>query len=430
MNGRPSAGKEAPSTMSEIEVAIVGSGPYALSLAAHLRAQGTSYRVFGPPMQFWRTMPPGLNLKSLGLATNISVPERGHTFPEWCRARGLEDHEPCSMESYAEYGMWMKDRFVPDLEPVEVTNVALAGHRRFEVTLASGERLHARNVVSATGLSGLAQTPGVLRNLDDLVSHTFDLRSFTRFAGKEVAVVGAGASAIEAAALVNEAGGRAQLLVRDAQATLNTRAPRDRPLLSRILNPDTVLGAGRKNWLLQTLPYGVYFIPERRRVRLVESYLPPTAPWWIRDRFEGKVAVHLRTTVAGAAPQAGRVRLRLRKDGAPERTVVVDHVIAGTGYALDVDRLSYLDGSLRARVRRVEKAPALSIHFESSVPGLYFLGPLTALCFGPVFRFVSGARFAAPALARRLTRLARETRPAPSRSSSTVPAARATRSSS
>jgi hypothetical protein len=374
--------------MNEVDVAIVGSGPYALSLAAHLHARRVRHRVFGPPMRFWRTMPPGLNLKSLAFATNIAVPERGHSFPEWCRERGLEDHEPCTMESYAEYGMWMRDRFVPHHEDVEVTRVAVAGERRFDVTLANGETLRARAVVSATGLSGLAYTPDVLAGLGpELGSHTFDLHSFTRFAGKEVAVIGAGASAIEAAALVHEAGGKAQLLVREAEATFNTRAPRDRSLLQRFLNPDTVLGAGRKNWLLQTLPYGVYFIPERRRVRLVNGYLPPTAPWWIRDRFEGNVEVHVRTVV-----------------GAPERSTLVDHVIAGTGYALDVDRMGYLDADLRRRVRRVDRAPALNLHFESSVPGLYFVGPVTAMSFGPVFRFVSGARFAAPAIARRLAR--------------------------
>jgi cation diffusion facilitator CzcD-associated flavoprotein CzcO len=386
--------------MNVVDVAIVGSGPYALSLAAHLRARGVRYRAFGPPMRFWHSMPPGLNLKSLAFATSIAVPERGHSFPEWCRARGLEDHEPCSMESYAEYGMWMRDRFVPDLEPVEVANVAVARRGGFEVTLATGERLRARNVVSATGLSGLAHTPEVLQGLRDLASHTFDLHDFTRFAGKEVAVMGAGASAIEAAALVHEAGGRAKLLVREAEATFNTRAAPDRPLIDRILNPDTVLGAGRKNWLLQTLPWGVFFIPERRRVRFVQNYLPPTAPWWIRDRFEGRVEVHVRTTVVGATVESGRVRLRLQRPGAPERTTRVDHVIAGTGYVLDADRLAYLDADLRRRLRRVDKAPALSLSFESSVPGLYFVGPLTALCFGPVFRFVSGARFAAPAIAR------------------------------
>jgi cation diffusion facilitator CzcD-associated flavoprotein CzcO len=386
-----------------IDVAVVGSGPYAISVAAHLRARGLDFRAFGPPMSFWRSMPPGLNLKSYAFATNISVPEDGHSFPEWCRARAREDHEPCSMESYAEYGMWMMQRFAPSLEPVAVANVAPAGGRGYDVTLANGERFRARNVVSATGLSGLAYTPDELRALPrELASHTFDLDRYTQFAGKEVAVVGAGASAIEASALVHEAGGRALLLVRSAEAQYNTRAARHRSLLERIRAPETVLGAGRKNWLLQQLPYGVYFIPERRRVRLVNGYLPPVAPWWIRDRVEGHVEIRVRTTVVDARPAGGRVRLRLRTAGAGERDVDVDHVIAGTGYRLDVGRLGYLDGELRRELRRVDQAPALSLRFESSRPGLYFVGPLSAMCFGPVFRFVAGARVAAPAIARRI----------------------------
>jgi cation diffusion facilitator CzcD-associated flavoprotein CzcO len=389
--------------VSEVDVVIVGSGPYAISMAAHLRARRVEHRVFGPPMQFWRAMPPGLHLKSLAFATNIHVPERGHTFPEWCRERTLEDHEPCSMESYAAYGMWMKDRFAPHLEPAHVTRVDHAGQRRFEVTVETGERVRARSVISATGLSGLAYTPEALRRLGPRFSHTFDLATYTQFAGKEVAVVGAGASAIEAAALVHEAGGRAHLLVRQGEATFNTRVARHRPLLDRIRAPATVLGTGRKNWVLQELPYAMYFVPEARRVRMVNGWLPPTAPWWIRDRFEGNVEVHVRTTVATAEPQGDRVSLRLRREGAPDRSVAVDHVIAGTGYALDVDRLPYLTERLRRQVRRVVRAPALSLRFESSVPGLYFLGPLTAMCFGPVFRFVAGARVAAPSIARRLS---------------------------
>src|ERR1700723_3715475 len=111
----------------ETDVAIVGAGPYALALAAQLRARGVDFRVFGPPMKFWRDMPLGLNLKSLAFATSIYVPEKGHSFPEWCRARKLEDHEPCTMGSFAAYGMDMQGRFVPDLEPVEVTRVAQVG---------------------------------------------------------------------------------------------------------------------------------------------------------------------------------------------------------------------------------------------------------------------------------------------------------------
>lgn len=191
-------------------------------------------------------------------------------------------------------------------------------------------------------------------------------------------------------------------MVRGAQATFNTRAPPDRPFINRILTPDTVLGAGFKNWLLQSLPWAFYFIPERRRVRLTNGWLPPTAPWWIRDRFEGKVNLKLRTTVVSANTDGHRVTLGLQTAEGLENSMSFDHVIAGTGFALDIDRLQYLDPSLRLRILRVWRSPALSLRFESSVPGLYFLGPLSALNFGPVFRFVAGARFAAPTVSARL----------------------------
>ena len=388
--------------MMNIHVAIIGSGPYALSLAAHLRSRGTSHRVFGPAMQFWRSMPKGINLKSLGFATSICVPQPGQSFPEWCRRQGLEELEPCSMESYAAYGMEIQQRFVPDLEPERVAMVRSAGTHRFEITLSNGDIVHAHNVVSATGLSGLAYTPEVLDGLGEHLTHTSALHSYSHFAGKRVAVIGAGASAIEAAALVHEAGAQPHLLVRDAEATFNTRAPPDRPFIRRILMPDTVLGAGLKNWLLQSLPWAFYFIPERRRIRLANGWLPPTAPWWIRDRFDGKVNVKLRTTVVSAKTVDHQVSLGLRTEGVSDYSMCFDHVIAGTGYALNVDRLSYLDAGLRLRVLRVGCSPALSLRFESSVPGLYFLGPLTALNFGPVFRLVAGARFAAPTVAARL----------------------------
>ena len=148
--------------LPEVEVAIVGSGPNALSLAAQLRARKIEFRVFGPPMKFWRDMPSGIHLKSFAFATNVCVPESGHTFPEWCRRNGLEDHEPCTMESFARYGAWMQQRFVPELEPVGVARVS-AAPGGFELALADERGLRARRVVFATGLSHLEHTPGSCR---------------------------------------------------------------------------------------------------------------------------------------------------------------------------------------------------------------------------------------------------------------------------
>lgn len=386
------------------DVVIIGAGPYGLSLAAHLRARGVEYRIFGESMRFWRNMPLGVNLKSLAFATNIYVPQRGHSFPQWCVQRGLEDFEPCTMQSFAAYGCEMQQRFVPELEEVLVTNVR-QHERGFEVRLASGESFTARKVIACTGLSGLAHIPAALRELGpERMQHTFDISDYGAFRNKTVAVIGAGASAIEAGALVREAGGASQVFVRGPEAVFHGRSPRVRPLWERIKNPMSVLGASRSSWVLQHLPLLVYRMPRERRTRFVKRYLGPASPWWIQDRVLGKVPIHVRHELLQAAVADGRVVLKFRDGGSQVRTVEADFVIAGTGYDADVGRLAYLDAELRRRILCIERAPALNAHFESSVPGLHFAGPLSFMCFGPLFRFVTGARVAAPRLARHLAR--------------------------
>jgi thioredoxin reductase len=386
------------------DVAIIGAGPYGLSLAAHLRARGVKYRIFGEAMRFWLNMPIGVNLKSLAFATNIAVPKSGYSFPNWCRQHGLEDFEPCTMQSFSAYGLEMQKRFVPDVEEVLVTNVSLQSGG-FELALSSGERLHSRKVVVCTGLSGLAQIPGVLRELGpDRMRHTFDISDYSEFRNKTVAVIGAGASAIEAAALVHEAGGYSEIFVRGQEAVFHGRTPRARPLWERIKNPMTVLGSGRDNWVLQQLPLIVYTLPRERRTRFVKRYLGPASPWWIKDRVLGKVPIHVRHEVVEASNASQRVQIKMRDGEGNLKKVEVDFVIAGTGYDANVSRLKFLDPEILDRIHRTECAPTLNINFESSVPGLHFTGPLSFMCFGPLFRFVTGAEVTARRLARRFSR--------------------------
>jgi len=382
------------------DVAIIGAGPYGLSLAAHLRARRIGYRIFGDPMRFWRDMPVGVNLKSLAFATNIYLPNGGHTYPEWCLQHGLEDFEPCSMQSFAAYGCEMQKRFVPDVEEVFVTKIAMRD-RIFEVTLASGERFLARRVVSCTGLSGLSHTPNALSHLGpERMRHTFDISDYGEFRGKTVAVIGAGASAIEAGALVRENGGLSDVFVRGQDVVFHGRAPRIRPLWRRIKDPTTVLGTSRSGWVLQHLPLLVYRLPRERRTRFVKTHLGPASPWWIQDRVLGKVPIHVRHELVEAAVVGNRVQLKFSNGEAPMKSVDVDFVVAGTGYEVDVARLAYLDQTIIQRIKCIERSPELNSKFESSVPGLYFLGPLSFMCFGPLFRFVSGAQVAARRLAR------------------------------
>jgi hypothetical protein len=107
------------------------------------------------------------------------------------------------------------------------------------------------------------------------------------------------------------------------------------------------------------------------------------------------VPIHLSTSVAEARRDPkGRVALRLLVCG-KERCITVDHVVAGTGYDIDVERLAFLDAQVRGSIDRKAGGPKLNSRFESSVAGLHFIGPLSQTSFGPLFRFVVGADYTA-----------------------------------
>ena len=68
-----------------LETAIVGAGPYGLSVAAHFRHLGIPFRIFGRPMDSWLVhMPKGMMLKSDGFASNLYDPEDRFTLKQFC----------------------------------------------------------------------------------------------------------------------------------------------------------------------------------------------------------------------------------------------------------------------------------------------------------------------------------------------------------
>jgi hypothetical protein len=130
----------------------------------------------------------------------------------------------------------------------------------------------------------------------------------------------------------------------------------------------------------------------------------PAPGWFVRNRFQGHVTHLSGYTLESASVSDSRVELQMRHVDGGLASVVSDHVIAATGYRLDLHRLSILGPELVRSIRQIGSQPELSGNFESSVPGLYFLGPLSANCFGPAMRFVLGADFTAQKLARHLSR--------------------------
>lgn len=120
----------------------------------------------------------------------------------------------------------------------------------------------------------------------------------------------------------------------------------------------------------------------------------------MKDRVIGKVPVTLGRNLRGIDARHGEVVLDLEAADRSRQSLAADHVIFATGYSIDLARLGFLDAGLAQRIRRIGRAPALSAHYESSVPGLHFIGPAAANSFGPVCRFVYGVSHPARHLAR------------------------------
>jgi len=387
------------------EVAIIGAGPYGLSVAAHLRARRIDCRIFGQAMESWCSrMPRGMFLKSEGFASNLYDPERRHTLKEFCSQHELPYADlglPIPLETMTAYGLWFQKQFVPELETRFVTRVesTAAG---FVIELDDGETFSLRRVIVAVGSSHFKYVPEALADLPiELLSHSCDHRSLDHLRGRDVVVIGGGASALDLAALLHDQGTNVRLVVRQQTLTFLSK-PEPRSTWRRLRYPASGIGGGWQSLFFSDAPMLFRYLPENVRVHTVRTYLGPAGAWFTKDRVIGNVPVLLSHSLLSAEAQGSRIRLTLNcNDG--HRELAADHLIAATGYRVDVHRLNFLSAKLLAKLKLVQNAPVLSPDFESSVPGLYFVGLASAYYFGPVMRFLFGARYAAPRIAQHLS---------------------------
>ncbi|MBV9444622.1 MAG: NAD(P)-binding domain-containing protein [Streptosporangiaceae bacterium] len=399
--------------MDMIDVAIVGAGPYGLSLAAHLRAAGIGYRQFGLPMRLWQAaMPRGMFLKSQGFASNISDPVGSHSLEAFCKltSRPYASYGlPVPLDTFVSYGQWFATDLGLPVEEVLVSNITGQGGR-FELTLADGEQVVAHRVVVAIGVEHFAYVPAPLSALPpELCTHSSAHPDLGVFSGKDVIVVGAGQSALESAALLHESGASVRVLVRKRHVLWNGEPlPLERPLRQRLAEPESGLGSGWATWFYSNHPELFRRLPRQTRVYRARTALGPAGASWLRGRVEGQFPVAVGHTVTGAEPKGDGVLLTSRRadDGATTtEQLVADHVLAATGYRTDLARLPFLDDQLRARLRTVagSGSPSVARDYQSAVPGLYVIGPAVAPTMGPVMRFVFGTKHAATTVARQLT---------------------------
>ena len=385
-------------SMNMTDVAVVGAGPYGLSLAAHLAKAGVKHRIFGRAMDSWREhMPHGMCLKSDGFASDLYDPAGAFTLERYCREAGIPYQRsglPIPLETFVAYGLEFQKRMVAHLEEVRVSNITRDPSGNYLLVTSEGETLLAKRVVLAIGITHFAYTPDVLTSLPrEVMSHSSEYGDVSKFQGKTIAVVGAGASAIDFASALADIGATVHIIGRREKLGFYTPDLEPRPFKDRVRKPRSGLGLGWKLRFLADAPLAFYRLPRN---------LGPVPGWFMRDKIENRIPLHMGAHIQKAELHHNRARLRYSQVDKPEQEFVADHVIAATGYRPSMHSLRFIDQAITGRVRTIEGSPVLNRAFETTEPGLHVIGLASANSFGPVCRFALGAKFTARHLSRYL----------------------------
>lgn len=391
--------------MPTCDVTILGAGPYGLSAAAHLRTiKGLDVQIFGDPMSFWEQhMPTGMFLRSEWAATHIADPHRALTLEAYQAANGNHLSRPVPLDRFVQYGQWYQKQTVPDLDHRKISRIE-SDVKGFRVTLEDGETFTSRRAVIAAGIGSFAWCPPEFSVLPAaLVSHASAHRDFAGFEGKSVLVVGAGQSALESAALLHESGASAEVVARSrrinwlqgwASKTLHYRLGK---LVRKLFYAPTDVGPAVVSQLVAR-PELLRSLPRSLRDKIWKRAVRPAGARWLVDRLRD-VPIQLGRSIVSMTPSGERVRVRL--DDGSDR--IVDHILLGTGYRVDITKYDFLAPELARSIHSFNGYPRLEKGLETSVRGLHILGAPAVWSFGPLLQFVSGAGYASRALMRCLT---------------------------
>ncbi len=380
---------------------VIGAGPYGLSVAAHLRARNIPVQIFGKPMEFWQKMPPKMYLKSFWSAASLSAPGGKYSLNHYAAFTHTKEQRPIPLPYFLDYCRWFQEHTVPQIDPTFVQSLRRDGHG-FQLDLVDGRTVESGHVVVATGIAPFAHIPGYARNLpQNLVSHTQDHTNLSAFKGRNVVVVGRGQSALEYAALLHEAGASVEVIARGPIIWIDRKLYDHTGLAKHIFYPPTDVGPPGLNWII-AFPLVFRRLPDRTRYVVDRRAVRPAGAQWLRPRVEGKIRLTPETEIVKATPQGERLCCEL-SDGT---TREIDHLFLGTGYQAHIDKLDFIDPSLRQQVQDHDGHPLQNSWFESSVPHLYFVGALAGYTFGPLCRFVAGASSAASQITKHVTQSA------------------------
>jgi hypothetical protein len=314
------------------DVVIVGGGQSGISIAFRLlRERVTNVRVLdrnpagaeGP----WLTFARMHTLRTPKLVTGPDLGIPGLSPRAWWEARfgarSWEGLNKIPREAWQAYLMWVRktvgidvsnDTEVTDIEPLD--DGLLAVHANVD---GAAQQFLARKVVLATGIEGCGRwaVPAAIAEAlpRKFYAHTADQIDFAALAGEAVAVVGAGASAFDNAAMALEAGAASvDLFVR------GKRLPR--------VNPN--------RWM-EFAGFLRHFgdLDDMRKWRFMKFIFdmnqPPPQDTFDRCACHANFFMHLGSPIDDARLEDDRIKLISGK-----ATHAFDFLIAGTGFVVDL----------------------------------------------------------------------------------------------
>jgi cation diffusion facilitator CzcD-associated flavoprotein CzcO len=301
------------------------------------------------------------------------------SFRAWYEARwgvdAWEDLGKIPTAMWMGYLIWYREVLgLPVENDRQVVAIDPAEHGfDLRVSGASGvETIAARRVVLATGREGMA-LPRVPPPLRDFVGprcrHSSEAIDFAGMAGQSVAVIGFSASAIDNAAEALEAGA--------AEVHLVVRSP-SVPRVNKM-----------KSTGYPGFTYGFPALPAEARLDLL-SYVfrfrvAPPRDSVRRVWRHPKVRLHLDAEVLDARWSGEQISLV-----AGDKTVIVDHVILGTGFHIDV--------TAPPETRRLTDQIRTFRDTVTNSPGIYLEEFLDFPDLGPAFEFQERTPSSAPYL--------------------------------
>ena len=163
--------------------------------------------------------------------------------------------------------------------------------------------------------------------------------------------------------------------------------------LHRLLATKSGVGPFPLNWLAE-FPETIRWMPRGVREAFNARCLRPGATSWLKPGL-ANVKMRMAGNITAARVHQSKIYLQF-EDG----SAAYDHVLLATGYQSDISKLDLLAPELLQKVRCVDGSPELSAGFQSSVPGLHFVGSSSVMSYGPLMRFVAGSGYTARELTR------------------------------